>query len=105
MKRALMTFGDPFGLALYDKERAHVVDEEPEPQQEVKPKKPIGGDAAFMDRAGKFVKKLGMTSDEFKSFKADCKAKDMDWVLKCNAAEEDGVTTLEGLLKAVFKED
>lgn len=24
MKRALMTFGNPFGLALYDKERAHV---------------------------------------------------------------------------------
>lgn len=24
MKRALMTFGDPFGLALYDKEKAHV---------------------------------------------------------------------------------
>jgi recombination DNA repair RAD52 pathway protein len=26
-KRALMTFGNPFGLALYDKEQAHVVDE------------------------------------------------------------------------------
>ena len=27
MKRALMTFGNPFGLALYDKEQAHVSDE------------------------------------------------------------------------------
>jgi DNA repair and recombination protein RAD52 len=27
MKRALMTFGNPFGLALYDKEQAHVADE------------------------------------------------------------------------------
>lgn len=27
MKRALMTFGNPFGLALYDKEQANVVDE------------------------------------------------------------------------------
>lgn len=27
MKRALMTFGNPFGLALYDKERAGVADE------------------------------------------------------------------------------
>lgn len=27
MKRALMTFGNPFGLALYDKTRAHVSDE------------------------------------------------------------------------------
>ena len=26
MKRALMTFGNPFGLALYDKEQAHVAD-------------------------------------------------------------------------------
>lgn len=28
MKRALMTFGNPFGLALYDKEQANVADEE-----------------------------------------------------------------------------
>jgi DNA repair and recombination protein RAD52 len=28
MKRALMTFGNPFGLALYDKTQANVVDEE-----------------------------------------------------------------------------
>lgn len=27
MKRALMTFGNPFGLALYDKDQANVVDE------------------------------------------------------------------------------
>lgn len=33
MKRALMTFGNPFGLALYDKDQANVVDvpDEPEP--------------------------------------------------------------------------
>lgn len=30
MKRALMTFGNPFGLALYDKAKAHVGDEEQE---------------------------------------------------------------------------
>src|SRR4051812_31969840 len=27
MKRALMTFGNPFGLALYDKDQANVVDD------------------------------------------------------------------------------
>ena len=33
LKRALRTFGNPFGLALYDKSRANVgVDEPPEPQ-------------------------------------------------------------------------
>lgn len=31
MKRALMTFGNPFGLALYDKTQANVADGEPEP--------------------------------------------------------------------------
>lgn len=32
MKRALMTFGNPFGLALYDKAKANVVDEPPAPR-------------------------------------------------------------------------
>lgn len=32
MKRALMTFGNPFGLALYDKSRANVGQDAPEPQ-------------------------------------------------------------------------
>lgn len=35
MKRALMTFGNPFGLALYDKTQAHVAEVPPPP---VKPK-------------------------------------------------------------------
>ncbi len=33
MKRALMTFGNPFGLALYDKEQRQVVDTPPEKLQ------------------------------------------------------------------------
>jgi DNA repair and recombination protein RAD52 len=42
MKRALITFGWPFGLALYDDERAHVGKEEPEsaPKKEVEEKEP-----------------------------------------------------------------
>lgn len=32
MKRALMTFGYPFGLALYDKQQEHVADEAPKPR-------------------------------------------------------------------------
>ncbi len=31
MKRAFMTFGNPFGLALYDKQQANVGDDKPEP--------------------------------------------------------------------------
>lgn len=34
MKRALMTFGNQFGLALYDKERANVGVDDPEPEPE-----------------------------------------------------------------------
>jgi DNA repair and recombination protein RAD52 len=37
MKRALMTFGNPFGLALYDKTQAHVADAPPPPP--AKPRK------------------------------------------------------------------
>lgn len=33
MKRALMTFGNPFGLALYDKKQANVIDFPPEPRK------------------------------------------------------------------------
>lgn len=33
MKRALMTFGNPFGLALYDKTQANVADIPPEPKK------------------------------------------------------------------------
>lgn len=33
MKRALMTFGNPFGLALYDKEQKQVVEAQPEKMQ------------------------------------------------------------------------
>jgi len=40
MKRALMTFGNPFGLALYDKTQANVVKDEPEPKKEPEQKKP-----------------------------------------------------------------
>lgn len=35
MKRALMTFGNPFGLALYDKEQKQVVDQPVQPQTEL----------------------------------------------------------------------
>tara|TARA_R110000868_G_scaffold399585_1_gene673435 strand:+ start:10700 stop:11392 length:693 start_codon:yes stop_codon:yes gene_type:complete len=37
MKRAMMTFGNPFGLALYDKTKANVGTPEPEPQRQPEP--------------------------------------------------------------------
>ena len=38
MKRAFMTFGNPFGLALYDKTQKNVGDEEPKPDAQPKQK-------------------------------------------------------------------
>ncbi|HEV2557274.1 MAG TPA: RAD52 family DNA repair protein [Microvirga sp.] len=51
MKRALMTFGNPFGLALYDKEQRNVIDEaaRPVPQPTSEPEE----GTRDMDRAGK----------------------------------------------------
>lgn len=40
MKRALMTFGDQFGLALYDKQQKHVVEYVPTPEEKVDPDSP-----------------------------------------------------------------
>lgn len=37
MKRALMTFGNPFGLALYDKEQRQVVDQPVVPREKLQP--------------------------------------------------------------------
>lgn len=50
MKRALMTFGNPFGLALYDKEQAQVCDA---PRQSAPAKEPI--DPAESEQAREFI--------------------------------------------------
>lgn len=52
MKRALMTFGNPFGLALYDKEQAQVCDA---PRQSAPAKEPI--DPAESEQAREFIVK------------------------------------------------
>jgi hypothetical protein len=51
MKRALMTFGYPFGLALYDKEKANVADT-PEPAPEPLPKALQEGVALYQKMKG-----------------------------------------------------
>jgi DNA recombination protein Rad52 len=61
MKRALMTFGNPFGLALYDKEQAHVLHEAAEPpgltESESKKTRDIMIAALGMASTGQEVKK------------------------------------------------
>ncbi len=55
MKRALMTFGNPFGLALYDKEQAGVVDDAKPAPAQVAPKPP----AADPDAKARAIKWAG----------------------------------------------
>jgi DNA repair and recombination protein RAD52 len=64
-KRALRHFGDRFGLALYDKEQAHVEDEKPAP-----PKYP---------GAGAYLKDFGLSAEEVKAFRNRCQALGREW--------------------------
>lgn len=54
MKRAMMTFGNPFGLALYDKERRNVEDDRAPPAPPQQPRTPpaaLPPDARFVPNA------------------------------------------------------
>lgn len=62
-KRALMTFGNPFGLALYDKEQVNVADLPDEPEDRRSSSQRLADDmiAALSERAGARVDRfLGM---------------------------------------------
>ena len=68
MKRALMTFGNPFGLALYDKEQRNVVSE-PTPE-DVRNK--------LMKDVASAWKQMGGTGTGFKELKATLEKKGID---------------------------
>jgi hypothetical protein len=68
MKRALMTFGNPFGLALYDKEQRNVASE-PTPE-EVRNK--------LMKDVASAWKQMGGTGAGFKELKATLEKKSID---------------------------
>jgi DNA recombination protein Rad52 len=65
MKRALMTFGNPFGLALYDKEKAGVVNDAP--QYKVTERSGPNGDYATHERVRPTV-----TAESLKQQIASC---------------------------------
>lgn len=67
MKRALMTFGNPFGLALYDKDQAGVVDE-PKPAPASEPTR-IATAATPTDRARKWAEMAVVKIPTFKTGK------------------------------------
>jgi DNA recombination protein Rad52 len=68
MKRALMTFGNPFGLALYDKEQRNVVSEPT--QEELRTK--------LMKDVANAWKQMGGTGAGFKELKASLDKKGID---------------------------
>ena len=84
MKRALMTFGNPFGLALYDKDQANVK-EASDPVKDM----------------GDWLVSIGLGKDDFKAFKNLLMGTPAGWVEIALAAKEEGVTNYETLIEFV----
>ena len=83
MKRALMTFGNPFGLALYDKEQKNVHAEETPP------------DPKFVAQG--FLNSI-CTPEEAKDFVAGCKGLGLNGVEIALMAQQENVTSHEELM-------
>lgn len=76
LKRCLRTFGNPFGLALYDKARANVVDVAPEPSNQLRDliaemdnHQTTGALKQWLDQKGK-VARARLSEDEQINFNA-----------------------------------
>jgi len=97
MKRALITFGDQFGLALYDKKKEHVAkDDEGDtpPAKAPEPKRSPDGPttkAAKVSASGEWLKEIGVNAEEWKPLRAALKGIDISqeeivWEFKENVA-------------------
>lgn len=86
MKRAMRTFGDPFGLALYDKKMSHV-----------------GTDALTAENmdevATRFVLSIYQTEEDREQFEAICREKGHGWQRIALNARGQLVSTMEDLIK------
>lgn len=106
MKRALMTFGWPFGLALYDKSQEHV--EKPEPQPKVPPKvvePPKPGE--FWSRSSLELKATNIKNllDFASAFEAACKkAPSLDHLLKLETDNDAHLAALHGQSPSAHKQ-
>ena len=99
MKRALMTFGDPLGLALYDKAKEHVepVSKATAPKQTAKtaaPQAPAAEPSDDIKRMGEWVKHIGFDKESFKAFSTQYP----NWASIAVAAQSEGVTDKDGLI-------
>ena len=84
MKRAFRTWGDQFGLALYDKTQANV--EAPEPQQKQTPARQVAQEPKQEPKVDPRAKKCADTLKSFgydarmiADFMSECKALGLDW--------------------------
>lgn len=106
MKRALMTFGNPFGLALYDKTQENV--EKPEPQPKVPPKvvePPKPGE--FWSRSSLELKATNIKNllDFASAFEAACKkAPSLDHLLKLETDNDAHLAALHGQSPSAHKQ-
>lgn len=91
MKRALMTFGDIFGLALYDKTQANVtsVVEVEQPEQSSAPSGPT------QEEVKAFVESLKMTKEESKKIHDLMKSKKLKPTVATLMAQEEGVSNFD----------
>ncbi len=105
LKRALRTFGDQFGLALYDKDREYVEGEEAPPAQQ-RTSKQARNDASVtaqapatkssevdpeVAEAGKWIRSLpGFTQADYTEFVGLCNAKQKNWVKFALEQKKDG---------------
>lgn len=89
MKRALMTFGNPFGLALYDKTQANVVDE-PAPKPSIKPVEAPKTFNSYLTSitSAKDVKALGEAWTEINQNKASMRPEDVTALAEAKDAKK-----------------
>ena len=96
MKRALMTFGDPFGLALYDKQQIHV-DREPKAREaNVTTDLPATASRTEKERNAQLYlrRTLNLGPEDSKAFKAFCGEDWADVAIDAEKAGMGGFTTL-----------
>jgi DNA repair and recombination protein RAD52 len=105
MKRALMTFGNPFGLALYDKDKANVGHDEPPPRTGRAPSEPpdlpppLGVPVPMNAEGSDSDWKLWATRDLPARLKASRSAEEVDDVIRANS---DALDRLKAVSKQAY---
>lgn len=94
MKRALMTFGDAFGLALYDKDQTHV-------EKATEAPKAVAG----VDTIKRIVGEMNLTKKQFEEFQNLPALKDKSWSTVLLLAHEEGCDNYDRLIEFVSSQE